>query len=134
MHRVLQASIERSLAPLGMTQTHLQTGVAWEFYVGKKRPPKIKVIGANRQWRQKIVRPGGSNDVVLVDTIATDTDGTDQHAIAIKRKAARENRNTIWKIRNDAVPHWRRPGLGRECDIGLGAAESRDLVLFGEKW
>ena len=82
----------------------LQRGIAREFCVRQTRSAEIELIGANRVGREKIVRSRSANNVILINTVAADPDRAHERAVAIERKAARENRNPIRQIQSDAVP------------------------------
>ena len=85
----------------------LQRGIAREFGVRQARSPEKELIGANRVGCEKIVRARSANDVILIDTVATNSNRADKNAVAIQRKAAGENCNTIRQIQSDAIPKWR---------------------------
>ena len=76
----------------------LQRGIAREFCIGQTRSAKIELIGSNRVGCEKIVRAGSANDVVLVDTVAANSNRADEHSVAVKWKAAGENRDAIRQI------------------------------------
>lgn len=81
------------------------------------------------------MRARSADDVVLIDAVATDADGADENAVAIKRKDAWENHDPVRQIQPDAVSKWGRTKIsgGGECDIGLGAGKIGNLILFGKK-
>src|SRR3954468_9586572 len=85
------------------TKGVLQARVAREFCVGQPCSAKDVLVGTNRHWSQKIVGTGCADNVVLVHTIAADSNRTDQDAVAIEREAARENRYAVRKIGDDTV-------------------------------
>ena len=71
------------------------------------------------------MRAGRADDVVLVDAVTTDADGADQLAVAIKRKAAGENRDAVGEACVE-------PG-GVENEIReRGAIEAGELFLQAE--
>src|SRR3954447_20810947 len=69
--------------------------VARKFRVRQSRAEIGELIRSNRVGRQKIVRAGGPDNVVLIDTVAADTNRTDQLSVAIERKATRENCDAV---------------------------------------
>src|ERR1700680_955602 len=78
---------------------NLQSRIAREFCVGESCASEEELVGTNRVGREKIVGPRCDDDVVLIDAVAAHTDRTNELAIAIERKAAGENRDSVGKIR-----------------------------------
>src|SRR5438093_5356596 len=113
----------------------LQRRIAREFCVRQTRSAEIELIGTNCVGREKIVRARRADNVVLIDTIAADSDRADEHAVAIKWKTTWENCNAVGQIESDAVPKWRRTKIcrGREREVGFGPGKPGKFVLFGEK-
>src|SRR5260370_39146392 len=89
----------------------LQCRIAREFCVGQTRSAEIELIRTDRVGREKIVRAGGANDVVLIDAVAADSDRANEHAIAIKRKATAQNSDAVRQIQADAVRQARRTNI-----------------------
>src|SRR5262245_47189523 len=66
-----------------------------------------QLICANSFRRLETFGASIGDDVVLINTVAADTDGPDQHAVFEKRHAARENLNAVGQIRDwRAARHW----------------------------
>src|SRR6185436_20161577 len=65
--------------------------MAWEFDVWQSHAAHEDLIGADGVRRFKAHAAGRSNNVILVNAIAADADGTDQHAVFIERHAAGKN-------------------------------------------
>jgi hypothetical protein len=65
----------------------------------------------------------------LINTVAADADGPDQHAVFEQRHAARENLNAVGQIRN-----WRatRHGIAAQ-DIDQRPFDQRDLEAVVER-
>src|SRR5207302_10393163 len=76
----------------------LQSRIARKFCIGQARAVEKELVGANCIRREKIVRARCAGDVVLIDTVATDADRADQHAVSIKAKRSRKNGDAVWKI------------------------------------
>ena len=72
--------------------------IARKFRVGQTRAAKNNLICTNRFGREKIVRAGCANDVILIDAITTDADRADHLAIAIKRETSGKNGDSVRKI------------------------------------
>ena len=73
--------------------------VAGELCIRHPRAEIAELIRANTDRREKIVRAGRANDVVVIHTITADADGADQLSISIKRETTRENRDAVWEAR-----------------------------------
>ena len=65
----------------------------------KKASPSKGLIRADFRRREKIMRAGRADDVVLVHAIAADSNGADQLPVAVKREAAGKNRDAVGKAR-----------------------------------
>ena len=101
--------------------------IARKFGVRQTRAEVGELIGPDRDRSEKIVRAGDADDVVLINAVTADADRADELAIAIERKASRENRDAIWKSR---------VGAGRIEDVvrERRAPEPRELFLQSVVW
>src|ERR1700730_3204693 len=104
----------------------LRSGVGRKFYVRQARVLEEILVGADRHRREEIMRAGGGDDVVLIDAVAANADGADEHTVAIKRKTAGENRDAVRQIRNGTSA-----GKG---EVGLGSGKPGKLILLSKKW
>src|SRR5438874_3235109 len=81
---------------------------------------------------------GGADNVVLIDAVSTDPNRADEHTIAVKWKAAWENRDAVRQISSDTIAQRRGTGRcgvcrSRKRDVGLGARKPGKLILLGEE-
>ena len=66
--------------------------------IRQTRATNAHVIGADFFGRQKVHRPRRADNVVLIDSVAAYSNRADHHPIAVKRKAAGENRNAVGEV------------------------------------
>src|SRR5205085_1197699 len=118
--------------------------VAREFRVRQARAEIGELVGANGEWCEEIVRAGSADDVVLVDAVTADTDGADQLAVAIERKAAGENCDAVRetrvesgsienKIRKSSAIESGKLFLQSEVGTGILHIEPRRIFSLGKE-
>src|SRR5207244_2847418 len=66
--------------------------------------------------------------------VAADANRANHHAVAVKRKSAREDGDAVRQVGDDTVALRSGPGCCREGDNGLMAVEPGKFVLLSEKW
>src|SRR4030081_2157024 len=104
----------------------LRSGIAREFCVRQTRAAESKLVGTDGEGCEEVVRPGRADDVVLIDTVAADADGADEHAVAIKRKSTGKNGDAV---RKGGI----QTGAGKG-EVGLGSRKTGECVLLAVKW
>src|SRR6266404_121723 len=78
--------IVKSVAPIA---------TAREFCVRQTRAAEIELVGADAERREKIMRAGGSDNVVLIDAVTADTNRADKDAVTIKWETTGKDSNSV---------------------------------------
>src|SRR5262249_11282212 len=81
-----------------LPQAHLQCGVPRKFCKWQPCATVLSPVGANRNRSQKQRCARSRYQIVLVNTVATDSNRADEHSVAVKRKSSRKNRNAIGEV------------------------------------
>ena len=55
------------------------------------------LVGADGFGSFKAYAAGGGNNVILINTVAADAYGSNQHSVFVKRHAARKDLKAIWQ-------------------------------------
>src|SRR2546427_13126335 len=76
-----------------------QRRIARELGIRQAGAAENNLIRSNRGRGEEMDRARSRDEVVLVHAVAADADRADEFSVAIERKAAREDRNSIRQIR-----------------------------------
>src|SRR5260221_14677241 len=119
--------------PRSTSSPRSQRWVAWELRVGQPRAAILAAVSPDRFRRRKQGGAASSDDVILIDAIPAHPNCADQHTVAVKRKAAGENRNAVRQIRiNVGRGGEDRAVDGVGCDDRTGG-DDRESFLQSEK-
>src|SRR2546425_13181375 len=88
-----------------MKMSILQPRVAREFGIRQTRVAEEEFVRANVHRGEKIVCAGSADDIVLIDAVTADSNGANEHAVAIKRETTREDGDSIWQVGDDPSAH-----------------------------
>ena len=71
-----------------------------EFDPWQSHTAHEELIGANCFRSFKAYTASGGDDVVLVNAVTTDANGSDQHSVFVKRHTTRKDLKAIWQSGN----------------------------------